>query len=126
MGVNLLSKPFQAFWNKHIRIEYIVIDGGSTDGTVEVIKFFETRISKWVSEEDFGIADAFNKGLSRVTGDYILFLNSDDALANADVLAMVAHEIVINQFPELIYGDFNILNRVNGEVKYRRKCEFFI
>jgi len=51
-------------------IEYIIVDGGSVDGTFEVIKSYDYGISKWISEKDNGIADAFNKGVSIATGDY--------------------------------------------------------
>ena len=56
------------------RIEYIVIDGGSTDGTVELIKKYEEQIDYWVSEKDRGIYDAMNKGMQLATGDYMSFL----------------------------------------------------
>ncbi len=59
-------------------VEYIVIDGGSTDGTVDIIKKYEQYISCWISEKDDGIYDAMNKGIDRATGDVIAFLNSDD------------------------------------------------
>lgn len=60
------------------RIEYIVIDGGSSDGSVEIIKQHVDRLAYWVSERDAGQADAINKGFARATGDIITFLNSDD------------------------------------------------
>jgi len=59
-------------------VEYIIIDGGSTDGTLEIIKKYEDQIDYWVSEPDSGIYDAMNKGISLCTGDYIAFLNADD------------------------------------------------
>lgn len=59
-------------------LEYIIIDGGSTDGTVEVIKRYEEFVSYWVSEEDDGLYDAMNKGIAKATGEIIAFLNSDD------------------------------------------------
>ena len=59
-------------------VEYIVIDGGSTDGTVDIIQKYEQYISCWISEKDDGIYDAMNKGIDRATGDVIAFLNSDD------------------------------------------------
>ena len=61
-------------------IEYIIIDGGSEDKTVSIIKNNSTTVKKWVSENDNGIYDAFNKGLRIFSGDYIGFLNSDDYL----------------------------------------------
>lgn len=63
-------------------LEYIIIDGGSTDGTVDIIKQYEDKVDYWTSEPDNGIADAMNKGLSVAKGDYILFLHSDDYLLN--------------------------------------------
>ncbi len=104
-------------------IEYIVIDGGSTDGTVDIIKSYDSKITKWVSEKDEGIADAFNKGLSYATGDYVLFLNSDDALADSEVLAVVAQKIIENNLPILIYGDCDVLDRGSDKVLYRASIQ---
>jgi glycosyltransferase involved in cell wall biosynthesis len=61
-------------------IEYLIIDGGSTDGTLDVIRKYETRISKIISEPDKGIYDAMNKGLAFAAGDYVLFMNSGDEI----------------------------------------------
>ncbi|MDX2503413.1 MAG: glycosyltransferase family 2 protein [Gammaproteobacteria bacterium] len=69
-------------------IEYIIIDGGSTDGTIDVIKQYDTAISRWISEPDGGVYDAMNKGVSISKGDYILFLGCDDRLFD------VLHEVV--------------------------------
>ncbi|MEG1861732.1 MAG: glycosyltransferase family 2 protein [Bacteroidaceae bacterium] len=69
--------------------EYIIIDGGSTDGSVEIIKEHETSIDYSVSEKDNGIYNAMNKGIRKATGEYCLFLNSGDYLAGKDVIKNV-------------------------------------
>ena len=66
--------------------EYIIIDGGSTDGSVELIKQYADKISYWVSEQDAGIYNAMNKGIKKATGEYCLFLNSGDCLFDESVL----------------------------------------
>jgi len=66
--------------------EYIIIDGGSTDGSVEVIQAYSQSLSYWVSEPDRGISHAFNKGLDKATGDYILMLNAGDRLLSPNAL----------------------------------------
>lgn len=105
-------------------LEYIVVDGGSTDGTVDVIQSNCSRIAEWLSEKDDGISDAFNKGLALATGDYVLFLNADDALSSSSVLKEVAEKIVELAFPDLIYGDCDVLERNTDEVLYRTHIEF--
>lgn len=73
--------------------EYIIIDGGSTDGTVDVIKKYDEQIAYWYSGPDSGIYDAWNKGLSRATGEYINFIGSDDAMLGTRVLENVVEKI---------------------------------
>ncbi|GAA4318116.1 glycosyltransferase family 2 protein [Compostibacter hankyongensis] len=68
------------------RIEYIVVDGGSTDDTVTVIRSYGSVISRLLSEKDRGLYDAMNKGLRLATGDYVFFLNADDTFYDAGVL----------------------------------------
>ena len=69
--------------------EYIIIDGGSTDGSVDVIKQYADQIDYWVSEPDKGIYNAMNKGVAVAKGEYCLFLNSGDSLHNNSALAKV-------------------------------------
>lgn len=108
----------------YTNLEYIVIDGGSNDGTTDIIRANAGAISKWISEPDEGIADAFNKGLALVTGDYILFLNSDDALSAPHVLETMAAHISRANFPGIIYGDCDVLDRNSGKVLYRATIKF--
>lgn len=86
-------------------LEYIVIDGGSTDGTQAVIGEFTARISHFVSEPDGGIYFGMNKGIEAATGDYILFLNAGDIFSDERVLSDVA--AFIGQHPEAdaVFGD---------------------
>jgi len=70
-------------------IEYIIIDGGSTDGTVDIIKKYADKIAYWVSEPDKGIYDAMNKGGLKATGEWIHFLNCGDRLYNKDIMSNI-------------------------------------
>lgn len=74
-------------------IEYIIIDGGSTDGTVDIIQKYADKIAYWVSEPDKGIYDAMNKGIKAATGDYIQIIGSDDCLYDSDTISKVAKNI---------------------------------
>ncbi|MEY4011018.1 MAG: hypothetical protein RIT22_142 [Bacteroidota bacterium] len=78
----ILSVASQTYKN----IEYIIIDGNSKDNTIEIVKKYETIITKWISETDKGLYDAMNKGIAMATGDLIGILNSDDTFCNNTVL----------------------------------------
>ena len=91
--------------------EYIIIDGGSTDGSVEVIKEYSDKITYWVSEQDRGIYNPMNKGIQKSTGEYLLFLNSGDYLCNYSVIEkMLSNKIEY----DLIYGNVIIVD-LNGK-----------
>ena len=86
---------------KGVDVEYIVVDGGSTDGTVEIIKEYADKTHnsqlltpnftfRWLSERDKGMYDAINKGIKMATGDVVGILNADDVLATDDTLAKIA------------------------------------
>ena len=91
----------------HQDIEYIIVDGGSKDKTVDIIKSYSKKITKYISEPDKGIYDAMNKGLKMATGDYIGILNSDDFYIHNEVIANVVNELKQKQtdslFADLIY-----------------------
>ncbi|MCZ2128039.1 MAG: glycosyltransferase [Anaerolineales bacterium] len=97
------------------RIEYIVVDGGSTDGSLDVIKKHEGRISAWVSEKDQGQTDAINKGFARARGDILAWLNSDDTYAHPNVVAEAAQFLDENPAVGMAYADCNFINEA-GEV----------
>ena len=90
-------------------LEYIIVDGGSTDGTLDVIRKHEDRISKWVSELDQGIYDAMNKGIKMATGDIIGFLHSDDFYPDENVIGQVA-EAFMKSGVHSVYGDLVYMN----------------
>lgn len=73
----------------HSDIEHIIIDGGSNDGTVNIIQSYESRITRFISEADHGIYDAMNKGLKLATGDVIGILNSDDMYINNHIIEKI-------------------------------------
>ena len=78
-------------------VEYIIIDGGSTDGTVDIIKKYADKIAYWVSEPDKGIYDAMNKGVVVATGEWINFMNAGDIFTDSDVIDKLFHQnIIIN------------------------------
>lgn len=84
--------------------EYIVIDGGSTDNTLDIINKYKNNISYWISEKDNGVYDAMNKGISFVKGDIVNFLNAGDFYYDKKILSLVSKDYLENGFPDLIYG----------------------
>jgi len=96
------------------RIEYIVVDGGSSDGTVDIIKKYEDRITRWVSEKDKGQTDAINKGFAHASGDILAWINSDDTYQPGAISAAVKY---LQEHPTvgMVYGDCNFINE-SGQV----------
>lgn len=97
---SIVSQTFKDF-------EYIIVDGASKDGSVEVIKKFEPMFKhlKWVSEPDAGIYNAMNKGIRMATGEYVEFLNSGDFLAGPDIVQQMLEELEIKDNPSILYGN---------------------
>ncbi|MFW0718125.1 glycosyltransferase family 2 protein [Pedobacter sp. N23S346] len=102
-NVNGLEKTIESVINQtHNDIEYLVIDGGSNDGSVEIITQYSERINYYISEKDGGIYNAMNKGINKSTGDYLLFINSGDSLIDTNILAEIMSE---NRVEDIIYGN---------------------
>lgn len=109
-GAQHLQQTIESVLNQSYKnIEYIIIDGGSNDGTIDIIKQYSHRISTWISEPDRGIYDAMNKGIDMATGELIGIINSDDWYEPCAV------ECVVNNYQEdtILYGLMrNIYNEV--------------
>ena len=88
----------------HPRLEYMIVDGGSTDGSIEVIKKYEHKLAWWVSEKDKGQTDAINKGFARASGEILAWINSDDTYEPGAVSAAVKY---LQEHPNvgMVYGD---------------------
>ncbi len=103
----------------YANIEYIIVDGSSTDGTIELITSFGNRISKFISEPDCGIYDAINKGIRLATGEIVGIVNSDDFFYSNDVIAKVAQSFCENNIDAVI-GDAQFVdpNQPSKIVRY--------
>lgn len=104
-------------------LEYIIIDGGSTDGSIEVIKKYEKSLTYWISEQDNGQANAINKGWRIATGEIVAYLNSDDTYT-AGAIKNIA--LYFMQHPEVdaIYGTCNIINENDDVINVWEPAEF--
>jgi glycosyltransferase involved in cell wall biosynthesis len=112
-GEKYLDQAIQSVLNQRYQnIEYIIIDGGSTDGTIPIIKKYQSHIDYWVSEPDNGIFDAMNKGISKASGELINLLNADDFL-ETDTLELVAERYHSIKKPCIIYGHASALDDKN-------------
>jgi len=103
-GAPTLQRALDSVFDQtHPHVELIVIDGGSTDGTVDILRRNEARIAYWESSPDTGIYNAWNKALDHVTGDWVCFLGADDWYAGPDVLASVVAAIAEDGAAHSVY-----------------------
>lgn len=104
-------------------LEYIIIDGGSTDNSVDIIKKYEAHLTYWVSEADDGQSHAINKGFDRATGVLLNWLNSDDVLYSG-ALSLIAHYYTQDPHKHVLYGDRIIVNRTDDIVGINEAAKF--
>ena len=129
-----LQRTLDSVANQHYeQVEHLIVDGGSTDGTLEMARNYQAGSRHQVvitSEPDNGLYDAMNKGLQKATGDYILFLNAGDALHSPQTLEVVAREIdnskaqspkSPNPAPAVVYGDTAIIDAEGNFLHLRDK-----
>lgn len=122
-GANCLEKTIESVGKQNYsNIEYIIIDGGSRDGTIDIIKNHEKEISNWVSEPDRGIFDAMNKGIDIANGEWIQFMNAGDTLYCNDTITQIAMHFTSTL--NIIYGDTLLKYSDNLPYKYKKAKEF--
>lgn len=128
-GEEFLEDTIQSVLNQDYKnIEYIIIDGGSTDDTLDIIKKYENNLAYWVSEPDNGIYDAMNKGILRSTGVLLGIINADDYYLPSAI------NIVVNKMQssnaEIFYGKLNIIDRDTSahikELKIRKDWKLYL
>jgi len=101
-------------------LEYIIIDGGSTDGSVEIIKKYEKYLAYWVSEKDKGQADAINKGFQKSSGEILAYINSDDTY-NPGAFLKIAKAFAKSPRADLMFGN---VNHIDSYDKLIDECRF--
>lgn len=97
------------------RIEYIIVDGGSTDGSVDIIRKYESRLAWWVSGKDDGQTDAINKGFARATGQVLAWLNSDDTY-EPHAVGQAAKYLYEHPEVGMVYADCNFINEAGQRI----------
>ncbi len=100
---NILNQTYKWY-------ELVIIDGGSTDGTVQIIQEYNDKLSYWISENDNGVYDAMNKGISHSHGDWVIFMNSGDLFATNSVLEDVFSKNKIKSYISILYGNTIVKN----------------
>ena len=109
----MLSVLGQTYGN----IEYIIVDGLSTDGTLDIVKKYKDKLAKLISEQDEGIYDAMNKGLTAATGDYVLFMNSGDEFYSSETVADV---FATEAGADIYYGETEMIDAKGNSLGQRR------
>ena len=114
-GADTLPDAFESLWAQdYPDIEHVVIDGGSTDGTVEFVNAHRDRVGYFSSEPDNGLYDAFNKGIQAASGDLVGFLHADDLFASPTIISELVSALQTHK-ATMVYGDLNYVDRTNPD-----------
>jgi glycosyltransferase len=125
-GVETIEDCIKSALNQSYKdVEYVIIDGNSTDGTLDVINRYKDKIAKVVYEPDKGIYDALNKGIKLATGDIIGFLHSDDFYANDRIIEKVA-DVFMKYNVDSCYGDLQYVDKSNTNrvIRYWKSSKY--
>lgn len=101
-------------------IEYLIVDGGSTDGTLDIIRNHESAITRWISEPDQGLYDAMNKGIKMATGDFLWFMNCGDRIYAEDTVAQMVTQCQADT--DILYGEVMLVDEQRQELGTRSEC----
>lgn len=104
-------------------IEYIIIDGASSDGTIDIIKKYEKNISYWISEADSGVYDAMNKGIDVATGEWINFMNAGDTFVSNSTVSTIIEKL--QPISELVYGDSFLITKTEEQYRKAKQIDNF-
>ena len=121
-AASVIAPTLQSIMAQSYRnIEFLLIDGGSSDNTVETVKNSGIEIATLISERDKGLYDAMNKGIAHATGDYLCFLNAGDSFHSADVLEKMAATVADRtDLPDILYGETAEVDEERKFVRMRR------
>ncbi len=115
-AINTIEETIKSVINQtYPNLEFIIIDGKSKDGTLDIIKKYENKISYWISESDKGIYDAMNKGIKIARGEYINFMNCGDTFYSNTAIQDIIN--ACNQDSDIIYGNTNRIFDIGGFIK---------
>ena len=120
-AVEWLERTIQSVISQsYTNIEYIIIDGNSTDGTLDIIKKYRSSIAQCISEPDGGLYDAMNKGLNLATGDYVWFINAGDMLYSENTVQEIVNMLDGKNLPDIVYGETQIVDAQGSLLAMRR------
>lgn len=120
----VLERTLKSVLNQtYQHIEYIIVDGASTDGTKVLLDKYSSQISKIISEKDSGIYDAMNKGLNAATGNYVWFMNAGDTIYCPETVQHIVDQLSqLSTLPDIIYGETAIVD-INEQFLYMRRLK---